>query len=236
MLKTVSWVAPEVNAYQGQRGTTYYVNGSFADGSSFSVGKQDPGKAAEVHALLIQLVGKEADFTVEDRGKKNKNGQPIFTLKAFPGYEAPAFAGGGGGGGASVGSRRSPENLASEQRAMNRRTSLMQAVALGIKDPDEVLAIATTFDVWLNEALPKPGQGASLSSAPAPAEPGPLSSPAPHPSRGNAGDGEWTAPRAEGEAADSGPSTHQHTWIKSDIPGWLTCPGCGEARELGAAK
>lgn len=240
MEKIIGWVAPELREYAGQKGTTYYVNVSFSDGDGGSVGKQDRGKAEEIRNQLNALLGVPTEFTLEDRGKKTKEGRTSWVIKGFPGYEAPSFGGGGGGGGGSFsggGSRRSPEAQYVEQRAMNRRTALMQGVILA-KDADEALAIAEAFDGWLNDALAKPDATAPL--PPAVASPGagspPFQRPAPTSSGGDTGQGmTWTAPRAEGEAADSGPSgsPHTHDWQPGQRPGWVVCRSCGLAERSG---
>lgn len=238
MEKTLTWVAPEARAFEGQRGTTYYINVRFADGDGGSLGKQDAQKAHDLIQQLTMLIGTTCEYVLEDRGKKTQDGKTNWTIKGFPGYEAPSFAGGGGGGGGSFsggGGRRSPEHQSIEQRCMNRRTALMQAVIVS-KDADEALAIAGAFDAWLNEALPKQDAAAPLPPAVASRGSGsPSVAPAPTPST-PAGGGQgmtWTAPQAEGEAADSGPSgsiPHQHTWQQGN-PGWQVCSECGLARK-----
>lgn len=240
MEKIIGWVAPELREFDGKNGKTYYINVSFSDGEGGSIGKQDPGKAEEIRNLLNALLGVPTEFTLEDRGKKTKEGRTSWVIKGFPGYEAPSFGGGGGGGGGSFsggGGRRSPEAQYVEQRAMNRRTALMQGVILA-KDADEALAIAEAFDGWLNDALAKPDATAPL--PPVVASPGagspPSQRPAPTPSGGDTGQGmTWTAPRAEGEAADSGPSgsPHTHDWQPGNRPGWFVCRSCGLAERPG---
>ena len=66
-LKTCAWVAPEVNEWKGDKGVTYFVNVSFTDGESGSLGKKDRAKADELRMMLETLKGTEAEVGLEDR-------------------------------------------------------------------------------------------------------------------------------------------------------------------------
>ena len=169
--KTVEWVAPEINEHKNQYGITYYVNCAFADKDSGSVGKKDRDKALEIQGLLMELKGKEVEFTLESTGRKNKDGLDIWTILAFPGYTAPAKSQGGGGyGGSSSGPRpRSPE----EHDSINRAVALKAAVRKSPSDaePEEVLVYAQRYYEWLSAGPASPAETAGVETHPSEAPP-----------------------------------------------------------------
>ena len=139
-LKTVTWVAPELNAWESNGKTTYYINVAFSDDTAGSLGKQNPDKAVELKAMLEELIDQEVEFGLEDRGKTTKDGKTKFSIKSFPGYEPEPWSGGGGGGGGA------PMDKAG--------TALLAAATLHSNDavpPEEVTVTATMFLEWLNQ-------------------------------------------------------------------------------------
>lgn len=171
--KTVEWVAPEINEHTNQHGTTYYVNCAFADKDSGSCGKKDKDKALEIQGLLMELKGKEVEFTLESAGRKNKDNGDVWNIRAFPGYTAPSRSQGGGGHSGSPGPRsfRSPE----EREGMNRAVALKAAVRttsrLADVQPEEVLAHAQVYYEWLSAGPTQPAETAGVETHPSEAPP-----------------------------------------------------------------
>ena len=182
--KTVEWVAPEINEHTNNHGTTYYVNAVFADKESGSCGKKNRDKALEIQGLLIELKGKEVDFTLESTGRKNKDGLDIWNIKAFPGYTAPAKS--QGGGGHNAGPRaRSPE----EHDGINRAVALKAAVRTtpALAQPEEVLVHAKVYYEWLSAGLTQPAEKAGVETPSPPSEAPPATTSAVQGSGGSEG-------------------------------------------------
>jgi len=192
-IKTVSRVSDELFETTVQGKLTWYVNVTFLDRDSGSIGKQDRDKALELQGLLLELNGQEADFTLEPKGETNHMGGEKFKIKGFgtpggePTYTAPSRGGGrtlpSGGQAGDTGSRnRSPEHDQFIQERMDRRTALMQAVeyARVYTDPGPApwLGFADSFYEWLrttsgstSDLSPLPGvDPGSTSPAAEPAE------------------------------------------------------------------
>jgi hypothetical protein len=181
--KTLTWVADDVSAYESNGKTTYYVNVSFEDKSSGSLGKQNQAKARELRDMLAALKNQPAEFGLEDKGKPNKNGQPSYKIKSFPGYEPSPFEGGGGG---KSSWQNSEDGVRYLQERMDRRTALMQGVAYVAAFPAEEeatrdrghdfpeLVFADQYYFWLRKTAGGGGGGAlssgpSVAAAPSPA-------------------------------------------------------------------
>lgn len=236
-LKTVSWVAPDLNEWpnpQKQGTITYYVNVVFSDDDRGSIGKENRAKAEELKALLEGLLDKEADFGLKDSGKKTDDGGTKWNLLSFPGYEPEPFLGGGGGGAKKEYVPRyqdTQKGFAELQRHMDRRTALMQAVAVGT---GQVLPLAEKFYAWLSlapassaaaradeleaEAL-SPAAGAN-SSAGAALIPDPSGDP-------SEGEGD--------QGKDPTPSEHVHTWKQSPTMKSFEVCSCGATRRKATA-
>jgi hypothetical protein len=154
--KTITWVAPEVNPYESNGKTTYYINVTFDDDSSGSLGKQNQGKAQELHAMLAAFTGTPTEFGLEDQGKKNGKGQPKWKIKSFPGYEPAPYDPGGGGGKSWY---NSEEGVRFTQERTDRRTALMQAAALQsvLAAGETVTDAADTFYTWLRKTSGEAG-------------------------------------------------------------------------------
>jgi hypothetical protein len=139
--KTVSWVAPEVNAYEGTKGTTYYVNVSFTDDTTGSLGKKDQAKADDLRMQLETLKGTASEFGLEDTGKLNGKGQPKYKIKSFPGYEPAPYEPGNTGGKGTWYNSEEGVRFTTHAKAIN--TAVMQSASV------------EEAEVWLNWQLSK---------------------------------------------------------------------------------
>jgi hypothetical protein len=147
---TIASVDPEARIWQGPKGPVAFVSGTLSDGSRWSRGTR-PESAAERIAAMQALVGQELDLQLEDRGERN--GVREWRLAAWPDKQQEP--------------RREWRQawLQSEQGAReiqertDRRTALMQAVALGVTDIGEVLRIAEQMYAWLRETVPAEVEG-----------------------------------------------------------------------------
>ena len=154
--KVVSWVAPEVNEWDGGKGPLYFVNISFTDGESGSLGKKDRAKADELRMMLETLKGTEAEFGLEDRGKKNKDGKVNWSILSFPGYEPKPFTPGGGGKSYTPRFTDTPEGFWINDERVDRRKALeMGAGVFMARTNDEpfttrdILALSDFLYEWL---------------------------------------------------------------------------------------
>ena len=178
--KVVTWISDIGDPTD--RGVRY-VNVAFSDGVTGFIGKKEYDAALEVQGLLTEAKNQERDFTLEDTGKKNKNDGTRWKIKSFGEYQPTPYVQGGGSAqpsasgstGSGVGmpfdsasrphrSARSPEHDDFIQERMDRRTALMQAVALVCSDredesiismPDVSLAVAGHFYEWLRQSASK---------------------------------------------------------------------------------
>lgn len=237
--RQVVWVAPELSEWanpQKNGALVYFVNIIFEDEDGGSIGTEDKAKAEELRVMLEGLVGAEAEFGLQDTGKKNGKGGTKWKLLSFPGYAPEPYAGGGGGGTA----RReyvprftdTPEGFAALQNRMDRRTALMQAVALNGGD-EHIIAFADSFYEWLILAPASP-------SAAAPGEPIAATTLTPVATAGanpSGGVGEETLAYGEGTSG-SNPTPPEHIHEVADPQpstirtGFEVC-GCGHARKVG---
>ena len=162
--KTLTWVADDLSPYEANGKTTHYINMTFADDSSASLGKQDAAKAGELRDMLKALIGKEAEFGLQDKNKPNKKGQASYKLTSFPGYEPEPYTPGKSAG--QVAHRNTAEGQAYEQERMDRRTSVMQAVALLVADSgagiDDVTMTADIFYAWLRKTSASDNKGGTV--------------------------------------------------------------------------
>ena len=161
-LKTCAWVAPEVNEWDGGKGPLYFVNISFTDGESGSLGKKDRAKADELRMMLETLKGTEAEFGLEDRGKKNKDGKVNWSILSFPGYEPKPFTPGGGGKSYTPRFTDTPEGFWINDERVDRRKALEMAVSwaatmrdhgapVALYDDKAVRDLADHMYKWLRE-------------------------------------------------------------------------------------
>jgi hypothetical protein len=139
--------------------------------------------------------------SVPEIGKPLPDGWEVATSKAGKPYIKVPKKGGGGGGGAPA-HRNTKEGQAFEQQQMNRRTALMQAVALTTQNKEIVATVADYFYAWLqsSEGPDKPvveGEDTAVSaSGPSVDPPVPSSS-------------------VEASPGGDGASFHEHQWVPS---------------------
>ncbi len=136
--KTVSWVSPIGS--EPDRFDNYYINVAFTDETVGYIG----GKAetAERHwTALTETIGKPTEFQLEDKGFSSK-GKPKFKIVSY-----------GGAGTVLSPAPTSPARAEMEefiQERMDRRTALMQSVAIGSGITTE---LAEKFYRWLRAPL-----------------------------------------------------------------------------------
>ncbi len=254
-LKTVSWVAPDLNEWpnpQKQGTITYYVNVAFSDDDRGSIGKENKAKAEELKALLEGLLDKEADFGLKDSGKKTDDGGTKWNLLSFPGYEPEPFVGGGGAKKEYIPRYTdTQEGYREESQALSRRRALEMAVALFPQGAEStalsvpnVRAYADIFFAWLTDLAPaSPGtatSGEPKAAALSPAA-GVNSSAGVEPIPGSSGDpsdggGEETLAFGEGTSGSNpAPSEHAHEWFNSKTLKTFEVCACGDTRKKAAA-
>lgn len=93
--KTIEYVNPEGRAWQGQKGTIYFVECYFDDNSIGSVAVFAKEKVDAVIESLKALRDTPSDFTVEDDGTYDNRQK--WRIKDWPG-KPEGLSGGGGGG------------------------------------------------------------------------------------------------------------------------------------------
>lgn len=162
MKQTIQTVDPNTRTWDGPNGTIEFVSGQFTDGSGWSLGAKPENKDSRI-AELTALIGVEGEFELE--AKPDYQGKKQFKLKAWPGK--PSFGGGGrpfgGGGGGTAAHRNTAEGQAYEQERMDRRTALMQAVAVGAAD--DYIDHADEMYKWLRATAGDSTASASTSAA-----------------------------------------------------------------------
>lgn len=135
------------------------VQGLFTDGSRFELATKT-NKAPEHVAALQALVGKEAEFDCEE--KPEYQGQRQWKMKSYPGKPEKSF---GGGKSYTPAWGHTEEGERYTQERMDRRTALMQAVAVQVATthvPQEMmhypdtLQQADAFYRWLRDTDAKP--------------------------------------------------------------------------------
>lgn len=144
-LKTEPWNGPQ--------GATWFVQGSFKDGSLFSRGAKSLENAQRLQAELEGLMGREGVFEVEDTGKEYQ-GRKKYKLTGWPGKpERPAFGGGGGRAPYQPRFRDTAEGFDEEGKRIFRSVALQEAVALCQSqapiDEKSVVGVAEEFYRWL---------------------------------------------------------------------------------------
>ena len=151
--KVISWIAKDLNEWKNQKGNiVYYVNVKFEDGDSGSVGKEDKAIAEELFLLLEGLVDQEADFQLEDNGKKNSDGLTKWKINAFPGWDPVPYTPKYSGNGKAQAS--SPEREDSIARAVALKAAAYpNAGAPGLT----VLRLAEQYLAWLQGEAPSAG-------------------------------------------------------------------------------
>lgn len=160
--KTLSWIS-EVGSEPDSYGNLY-VNVSFTDGTAGYIASKE--HAQEHQTALAALKDQEGEFVLEEKGT-TKKGATRYKINGYPGWERPAYGGGGGGGKSSW--YNSEEGVRYTQERTDRRTALMQAVAVA-DSPDAVFDWAQSFYDWIRETSGSVAAGApSLPSLPAPA-------------------------------------------------------------------
>ena len=146
-LKTEPW--------NGAQGPTWFVQGSFKDGSLFSRGAKSLENAQKLQAELEAQIGKEATFEVEDTGKEYQ-GRKKWKLQGWPGKpERPAF-GGGSKAPYQPRFRDTEDGFHQEQASIHRSVALDKAITFTTNhvvpddiSPKKVLAVAEEFYGWL---------------------------------------------------------------------------------------
>lgn len=148
MQATIKAVGSKPRVWDGPKGTLHFINVVFEDGSVGDYGAKPETSHQHIEALQA-LIGTPGEFELEPKGEYQ--GTPQFKIKGYPGQTV----GKGGGGKQYVPSYTQTEaGFLAEQRFMNRRTALMQAVAIHSTLPNEwteetVLARADAFYKWL---------------------------------------------------------------------------------------
>jgi len=201
-----------------------------------------PDSLAKRLEMCEQWVGRPSEEWVFADAGTFSDGKPRPPkVTSYPGKQA---APGGSGGARAPRWGDTPEGQAYIQERTDRRTALMQAVAVE-PDPAQTLGIADTFYSWLRATVPAP------TSLPIPPQSVPdagagSSPPAPAPSsaaEANTGPrmGQYPARRPKasggaegfGEGPDAPPehSEHEHAWKQSPtMATWAVCSICGLAR------
>lgn len=106
------------------------VWGYFDDGSVWEVWTK-LGDAATGHlTALKELLNKPSEVTTEDKGLDQRTGEQKYKLTAYPGMPQKQGGFGGGGGKFEVAFRNTEAGMRYDEFCMNRRTALMQAVAV----------------------------------------------------------------------------------------------------------
>lgn len=150
-LKTEPW--------NGAQGPTWFVQGSFKDGSLFSRGAKSLENAQRLQAELEAQIGKEATFEVEDTGKEYQ-GRKKYKLQGWPGKpERPAFGGWGGGRAPYQPRFRDTEDgFHQEQASIHRSVALDKAITFTTNhvvpddmSPQKVTSVADHFYRWLTQ-------------------------------------------------------------------------------------
>lgn len=151
-------VRDDVRKWDSRNGPMYSVEGTFDDGTGWSVSFKTPERAHEQQAVLKGIIGQQHSFEVEDTGREYR-GAKQYKLVNYPGKPQPQGAGGGfGGRGGSYQPRyRDTEQGAKEERAsIERQVALKEAVIFTTNHvvpedikPSKVISVAEEFYGWL---------------------------------------------------------------------------------------
>lgn len=197
-----------------------------------SVWKTDEGEERTTWWVALEGLAGEVPCYDPRAAEALKVGQPlpdgweVRTSKQGKPYLAPSRAArSAGGGGGAAAWRNTREGHEAEQERMDRRTALMQAVALVGPGTaiGEALRAAGQLYAWLRETSGRGGgegteAGASGRSEGGAAEPAPGGGEgARHPS---------PSPSYEAKPDDG----HEHAWQPAPRQGWELCTLCGTAR------
>jgi hypothetical protein len=223
----MSHTVTKVNEWEKDGKVRYYVD--FEDGSS-AVCFSEKAKDLEVGKQLPE--GWELDPPKQEGWK--------------PMLKAPKAQRGFGGGGGMAAFRNTKEGQAIEQQHMDRRTALMQAVALVVSDKTDLYwsDCANKMYEWIRSGSPLSGQGEGAggprleSPRPSPRTPAPQPSPVAAEGASSTGAAQGELPVGEGEAP-AGSCTHSWSPLKPDgsgLPaGFGRCIHCGLVQK-GALK
>lgn len=146
----------------GQHGPLAFVDGSFSDGTDWSVTCKPENAAARLREMQ-DLVGKTGEFEAEPG--KEYMGRKSWKLKNYPGKPQPGGYGGGGGRGGGFGQnyKYSEEGARAERDSIHRSVALQESVAMSVglaaagKDPGNIeilLSVADSFYHWLAKGAP----------------------------------------------------------------------------------
>lgn len=161
---TIAQVYPQPRTFSGKFGPGAAVKVTFDDGSEGDY-ITTPEKAQEHIARLQALIRAPSEFTVEAR--PDYNGTKQWRIKDYPGRPQGQQGGGGSSGKTFVPAyHQTAEGEHFIQERMDRRTALMQAVALEAKqETPMILGHASAFYRWLRETA---GDKPAATPAPAP--------------------------------------------------------------------
>ena len=219
MNKTVSSVIDDINEWQGQHGSVWYVTAMFTDETVGSAGKKSYDAALEVQGLLREAIGQDLEFELQPQGQ-TKTGRDKFKILGFgtPGgaatYTAPGVQGNGSpGGGGTAPRNRSPEQIDDIRRAVALKAAASCVVGTSAAD---VLKFADVFLAWLSDASSAYGPVVEDDS------------PSLHK---QAGASEDSGGGVATEGKEPAPSPHIHDWQqRQGLRGFLVCD-CGETRK-----
>lgn len=177
MQATIKAVSPKPRVWDGPKGTLHFINVVFEDGSAGDYGAK-PETSQQHTEALQSLIGNPGDYELEPKGEYQ--GTPQFKIKSYPGQTI----GKGGGGKQYVPSwHQTEDGERYTQERMDRRTALMQAVAVVvacthapsdmIHYPD-TLHQADAFYEWLRAVDQKPVQTSVTQRETAQVQGGPL--------------------------------------------------------------
>lgn len=146
-------VRDDIRKWESRNGPMYSVEGTFDDGSGWSVSFKTPERAHEQQDVLKAQIGFDKSFEIEDTGREYR-GAKQYKLVNYPGKPQPAAFGGGGGGKAPYQPRfrDTEDGFRQEQDSIHRSVALQQAVAFCKEDVDKaqlVTEIADHFHKWL---------------------------------------------------------------------------------------
>jgi hypothetical protein len=162
----------------GANGPLAFVQGSFSDGSDWSVGCK-PDNAEKRKEEMKALIGQEGEYELE--AKADFQGKKQWKLKNYPGKAAPGGFGGGarsGGGTFNTAFKNTREGMALDHWHISRSVALKAATdicAAGFfKDKGDqaglmgvVIECADDFAEWLSKPCPNVPQEAPQAAPPA---------------------------------------------------------------------
>jgi len=155
VMKSVSWVADEPNLFASQHGDIWYVNGSFHDGDTFSIGSKDSNAALDHRSRLFDLIDNEEEFTLENgkpRGEGKSGTKWTISKAGYPGDPRVPY-----GQNESAQNWGKPKTTQSGSGPDSRDLAISKAVALkaaaefaaGRGSAPDVLQVADAFLEWL---------------------------------------------------------------------------------------